>query len=143
MNEKQLNENLGISKSLNIHTASLDTFFFFTIRGTLFFLLYFIFKLYRFIFNHSYFYCQQFIKDICICIFSFFHSNLNSSYICIYTHIYTNMCLYSIQFFSIQFVILLSCTFLPLGLVFLVCYYESGFISFFETPLISLFHTNF
>ena len=54
MNEKQLNENLVISKSLNIHTASLDTFFFFTIRGTLFFLLYFIFKLYRFIFNHSY-----------------------------------------------------------------------------------------
>ena len=138
MNEKQLNENLGISKSLNIHTASLDTFFFFTIRGTLFFLLYFIFKIYRFIFNHSYFYCQQFIKDICICIFSFCHSNLNYSYIYIYIHththiIYTNICLYSIQFFSIKFAILLSCTFLPLGLVFLVGNYGSDFISFFET----------
>ena len=65
-------------------------------------------------------------------------------FIYIYIHIYTNMCLYSIQFFfSIQFVILLSCSFLPLGLVFLVRYYESGFISFFATPLISLFHTNF
>ena len=90
MNEKQLNENLGISKSLNIHTASLDSFFFFHSQKDFIylFLFYFIFKLYRFIFNHSYFYCQQFIKDICICIFSFCHSNLNSSYIYIYIYTY-------------------------------------------------------
>ena len=37
MNEKQLNENLGISKSLNIHTASLDTFFFSPLEGLYFF----------------------------------------------------------------------------------------------------------
>ena len=123
MNEKQLNKNPGISKSINIHTASLDSLFIIHIfiasslpRISVYFYIFFLpFK------------------------FEFFIYILY-----IYIYIYTNIWLYiCVQFFSIQFAILLSCTFLPLGLDFPVCNYGSDFISFFETFLISLFHTNF
>ena len=121
MNEKQLNKNPGISKSINIHTASLDSLFIIHI---------FIASSLSRIFENVYF---LFAIQIWIGIYNL---------ICIYTYTQIYGYTYVYSFFPIQFAILLSCTFLPLWLFFPVCNYGSDFISF-ETFFISLVHTNF
>ena len=118
MNEKQLNENPGISKSINMHTASLDSFFIIHI------------------------FIARSLSRIFVYVYFLFAIQIWILHICIYT--YTPIYAYTVySFFSIQIATLLSCTFLPLGLVFLVCNYGNDFISYFETFLISLFNTNF
>ena len=117
MNEKQLNKNPGISKSITIHTASLDSLFIIHI------------------------FIASSLPRISAYVYFLFAIQILILHIYIYIHKYMLIHMYTV--FSIQFTILLSCIFLPLGLIFPGCNYGNDFISFFETFLISLFHTNF